>query len=81
MGEQQFLKVTKTPAAIFLFLWCTVQGQTSLSLDQAIHIAIENNDKIHQYQEQVQQKKYEEKSANGNFLSPATLTFPFLTNH
>jgi outer membrane protein TolC len=74
MGEQQFLKVTKTPAAIFLFLWCTVQGQTSLSLDQAIHIAIENNDKIHQYQEQVQQKKYEEKSANGNFFPTVTLS-------
>jgi outer membrane protein TolC len=74
MGEQHFSESVKIPVAILLFLWSATYGQTVLSLDKAVQTAIENNDKVHQYQEQVQQKKSEEKSAYGNYLPTVTLS-------
>ncbi len=79
MGEQRFQRTMRVPAAIILVFWCALQGQTILSLDQAVHMAIENNDRVHQYQERVRQKVYEEKSAYGNFLPTVTLSGNF--NH
>jgi len=74
MGEQRFWTATGAPAAILLVFCSTLFGQTNLSLDQAVRMAIENNDRVHQYQERVQQKKYEEKSAYGNFFPTVTLS-------
>jgi hypothetical protein len=58
MGEQRFQRTMMVPVAIILVFWCALQGQTSLSLDQAVRMAIENNDRVHQYQERVRQKAY-----------------------
>ncbi len=74
MVEQRFQRTIRFPIIVVLAFWCALQGQTNLSLDQAVRMAIENNDRIHQYQERLRQKVYEEKSAYGNFLPTVTLS-------
>jgi len=44
-----------------------------LSLDQTIQMALENNDKIKQYQEKLEQAKSADREALGNFLPSVTL--------
>lgn len=51
----------------FAFPPVPLTAQT-LSLDQTIQLALQNNDKIRQYHEKVEQKKYAEREAWGNFL-------------
>ncbi|MGE5402990.1 MAG: TolC family protein [Ignavibacteriales bacterium] len=51
----------------------------SLDLNDAIQIALKNNEKIKQYQERVSQKKYQDLEAWGNFLP--TVSFEGSYNH
>lgn len=46
----------------------------SLTLDQAIDLAVKNNDKIYQYNERISQKACEERAARGNYLPSVTLS-------
>jgi outer membrane protein len=56
--------------ALFLINQSSVLG---ISLDQTIQTALENNDKIKQYAEKLEQAKYADREALGNFLPTVTL--------
>ena len=50
-----------------------------LTLSDAVDIALKNNERIHQYEERLKQKKYEDYETWGNFLP--SLTFNGSYNH
>ena len=50
-----------------------------MTLNDAVDIALKNNDRIHQYEERLKQKKYENYETWGNFLP--SLTFNGSYNH
>ena len=63
---------------LFIFLTVPTQAQ-KMTLDEAINIALKNNEKIKQYDERVIQKEYENKTSFGNFLP--SIKFQGSVNH
>ena len=64
----------KKQIIIWLLLICGVAVAQPLSLDVAVEIALRNNNKIKQYNEKFEQKKYEDLSSWGNFLPKISFT-------
>lgn len=60
-------------AALFLTLLACRASAQAISLDQAVQTALENNDKIKQYRAKLDQAKYADREARGNFLPSVTL--------
>jgi len=63
---------------IFTFLSAAAFSQ-SITLEEAVGIALKNNEKVKQYNERVIQREYENKSAFGNFLP--SIKFQGSVNH
>jgi outer membrane protein TolC len=73
-------KVFSFTSVILLFLYMTTPSiAQKMTLDEAINLALKNNEKIKQYDERVIQKDYENKTAFGNFLP--SVKFEGSVNH
>jgi outer membrane protein TolC len=57
-----------------IFLCSQIAPAQRIDLSEAVDIAVKNNEKIHQYEERLKQKDYDNKEAWGNFLPSVTFT-------
>lgn len=75
MIHYTFIKNMKIKKILISFLLsASLIFAQSLSLENAISIALKNNQRINQYKERVAQKKFDDLSALGNFLPKIDLT-------
>ena len=68
MGNKMKKKLIKTLLLLILFFANNKIFAQQITLEEAIQIALKNNEKIKQYNEKLIQKDYENKTAFGNFL-------------
>ncbi len=77
------MEMKKVFSLVLVFLFYVLVSAPSysqkLSMEEAVHIALKNNEKIMQYNERVIQKDYENKTAFGNFLP--SIKFQGSVNH
>ncbi len=68
-----------TLAMALFYVTVTPANAQRLTLPEAVDIALKNNERIHQYEERLKQKKYDNNEAWGNFLP--SISFNGSYNH